>query len=179
MILLASGDVFKSELEMFLNYSENADMPAPQKKSVQPAKKAVRSPRNAALQAESFRATRAQHASETAQDYVEAIADLVEATGEARVVDLAARLGVSHATVIQTVKRLQRDGLATSEPYRSIFLTDEGRKIALEARHRHQIVVAVLKKMGVGEKSAEADAEGMEHHVSKETLRAFERFLGE
>jgi DtxR family transcriptional regulator, manganese transport regulator len=154
-------------------------MPVPQKKSVQTAKKSIRSPRNAALQAESFRATRAQHASETAQDYVEAIADLVDATGEARVVDLAARLGVSHATVIQTVKRLQRDGLATSEPYRSIFLTDEGKKMAVEARHRHQVVVAVLKKMGVSEKAAEADAEGLEHHVSKETLKAFERFLGQ
>jgi DtxR family manganese transport transcriptional regulator len=154
-------------------------MPVPQKKSAQVAKKNVRNPRNAALQAESFRTTRAQHASETAQDYVEAIADLVDATGEARVVDLAARLGVSHATVIQTVKRLQRDGLATSEPYRSIFLTDEGKKMALEARHRHQVVVAVLKKLGVSEKAAEADAEGLEHHVSKETLKAFERFLNQ
>lgn len=151
--------------------------PVPQKKSAEPTKKSVASPRNAALQAESFRATRAQHASETAQDYVEAIADLVETMGEARVVDLAARLGVSHATVIQTVKRLQRDGLVTSEPYRSIFLTDEGRIIAREARHRHQIVVAVLKKMGVSEKAAQTDAEGIEHHVSKETLRAFEKFL--
>lgn len=153
-------------------------MPVP-KKSAPLAKKTVCSPRNVALQAESFRTTRAQHASETAQDYVEAIADVVDATGEARVVDLAARLGVSHATVIQTVKRLQRDGLATSEPYRSIFLTDEGKKMALEARHRHQVVVAVLKKMGVSENIAETDAEGLEHHVSKETLKAFERFLGE
>jgi DtxR family manganese transport transcriptional regulator len=51
--------------------------------------------------------------------------------------------------------------------------------MAVEARHRHQVVVAVLKKMGVSEKAAEADAEGLEHHVSKETLKAFERFLGQ
>lgn len=135
--------------------------------------------RPAAVQAESMRTTREQHATETAQDYVEAISDLVSQTGEARVVDLAARLGVSHATVIQTVKRLQRDGLVTSEPYRSIFLTERGKLMAREAKHRHEITLAVLKKLGVGDAAAEADAEGMEHHVGKETLRAFERFLGE
>lgn len=99
--------------------------------------------------------------------------------GEARVVDLAAQLGVSHATVIQTVKRLQRDGLVTSEPYRSIFLTDIGRGMAKEAKHRHEVTVALLKKLGVGDETAEADAEGMEHHVSMETLKAFKHFLGE
>lgn len=134
-------------------------------------------PRTAAVQAESMRTTREQHATETAQDYVEAISDLVNQTGEARVVDLAARLGVSHATVIQTVKRLQRDGLATSEPYRAIFLTDTGKEMAREAKHRHEVTLAVLKKLGVADAAAEADAEGMEHHVGRETLRAFERFL--
>ncbi|MEX2381276.1 MAG: manganese-binding transcriptional regulator MntR [Opitutales bacterium] len=135
--------------------------------------------RTAAAQAKSMGTTRKQHAIETAQDYVEAISDLQAQRGEARVVDLAAQLGVSHATVIQTVKRLQRNGLVTSEPYRSIFLTDIGRGMAKEAKHRHEVTVALLKKLGVGDEAAEADAEGMEHHVSKETLKAFERFIGE
>jgi len=126
-----------------------------------------------------MKVTRQQHAIETAQDYLEAISDLIEQTGEARVVDLASRLGISHATVIQTVRRLQRDGFVTSEPYRSIFLTDDGRRIAKEARHRHAITVALLKKLGVSADVAEVDAEGMEHHVSKETLKAFEQFVGE
>ena len=104
--------------------------------------------------------------------------DLIEQTGEARVVDLASRLGISHATVIQTIRRLQRDGFVTSEPYRSIFLTDEGRSIAESARHRHAVTVALLKKLGVSADVAEVDAEGMEHHVSKETLKAFEKFVG-
>lgn len=125
-----------------------------------------------------MKVTRQQHATETAQDYLEAISDLIEQTGEARVVDLASRLGISHATVIQTIRRLQRDGFVTSEPYRSIFLTDEGRNIAKEARHRHAITVALLKKLGVSAEVAEVDAEGMEHHVSKETLKAFEQFVG-
>lgn len=133
--------------------------------------------RSAETQSKAIQATRQQHATETAQDYVEAIGDLIEQTGEARVVDLANRLGVSHATVIQTIRRLQRDGLVTSEPYRSIFLTDFGKKVAEEARHRHEVMVAVLVKLGVSLDTAQVDAEGMEHHISKETLKIFERYI--
>ncbi len=137
----------------------------------------VPSRRSAETQSKAIQTTRQQHATETAQDYVEAIGDLIEQTGEARVVDLASRLGVSHATVIQTIRRLQRDGLATSEPYRSIFLTDLGRKLAIEARHRHEVMVAVLTKLGVSLETAQVDAEGMEHHISKETLKVFEQYI--
>jgi len=125
------------------------------------------------------RRTRAQHAQERAQDYLEAIADLVEERGEARAVDLARSMGVTHVTVIRTIQRLQRDGLVTTEPYRSIFLTDEGRAIAERAKARHETVVAFLEKLGVTTNTARADAEGIEHHVSKETLDAMERFLAE
>ncbi len=127
--------------------------------------------------ARQHRRAREQSRSEVAQDYVEAIADLVEASGEARAVDVARQLGVSHVTVIHTVRRLQRDGLVTSRPYRSIFLTEEGRRLALESRHRHRVVNQFLEALGVPAKAARADAEGIEHHVSRETLAAFERFL--
>lgn len=110
-----------------------------------------------------------------AEDYVELISDLIEVNGEARAVDLAERFGVSHATVNKTLARLQRDGLVITRPYRSIFLTDQGTAMALESRRRHQIVVAFLKSIGVSASTAENDAEGMEHHVSDETLSAFER----
>ena len=86
------------------------------------------------------RRTRLQHAQERAQDYVEAIADLISSTGEARATDLARSLGVTHVTVIRTVQRLQREGLVTSLPYRSIFLTEAGRKLASKARSRHRTV---------------------------------------
>jgi DtxR family transcriptional regulator, manganese transport regulator len=123
------------------------------------------------------RRTRRQHAQERAQDYVEAIADLISAQGEARATDLARSLGVTHVTVIRTVQRLQRNGLVTSLPYRSIFLTEAGRKLASKARTRHRTVVAFLEALGISPAVARADAEGIEHHVSSETLTAFERFL--
>ena len=78
-----------------------------------------------------------------------------------------------------TVQRLQRNGLVTSLPYRSIFLTEAGRKLASKARSRHRTVVAFLEALGISSSVARADAEGIEHHVSPETLAAFERFLAE
>lgn len=128
-------------------------------------------------QVANFRQTRRARKTEIAEDYVELIAELVEATGEARAVDVARRLGVSHATVIKTIGRLQRDGLVVSRPYRAIFLTEEGRRLAEWSRRRHDVVVQFLLAIGVAAETAHADAEGIEHHVSEETLAAFERVI--
>jgi len=121
--------------------------------------------------------TRNEHAQETAQDYVEMIAKLIDETGEARVTDLARQLSVTHVTVNRTIQRLRRDGLVTALPYRSIFLTEAGQKLSDESRQRHEIVGAFLESLGVPAEIAQADAEGIEHHVSKETLKAFVRHL--
>jgi DtxR family manganese transport transcriptional regulator len=142
--------------------------PRPPRKGIRPS----------ALQAESLQHTRREHASETAEDYVEAIADLTVEHGEARVVDLARRLGVTHVTVTRTLGRLQREGYVSVQPRRAIFLTEGGRKLAESCRHRHQVVVAFLRSLGIPEKNAESDAEGIEHHVSPATLAAFAKHLG-
>ena len=130
-----------------------------------------------ARQARGFARVRAAHQSELAEDYVEMIDDLIAARGEARAADLAARFGVTPATVARAVQRLVRDGLVTSEPYRSLFLTEKGRALAAHARERHRVVRDFLVALGVGREAAEQDAEGIEHHISTETLEAFRRFL--
>jgi DtxR family manganese transport transcriptional regulator len=127
--------------------------------------------------AESFKRVREAHQTELAEDYVELIGDLISETGEARVVDLAERLGVSSATVNNSIQRLQRDGLVTTKPYRAIFLTERGQEMAVAARERHRLVVEVLLALGVDAATAEVDAEGIEHHVSEATLAAFRAFL--
>ena len=127
--------------------------------------------------AAAVRRTRGEHAQETAQDYVELIAELIAEAGEVRAIDLARRLGVTHVTVGRTIQRLQREGFVTTQPYRSIFLTAAGRRLAQESRRRHEIVVAFLRSLGVSETMAQSDAEGIEHHVSVETLRAFVKHL--
>ena len=120
-----------------------------------------------------FDRIRQAHQSEVAEDYVEMISDLIEETGEARTVDLAARFGVTSPTVNAIVRRLQRENLVETRPYRSIFLTEDGKALAESSRARHQIVRDFLVTIGVPETVAEEDAEGVEHHVSEQTLAVF------
>ena len=120
-----------------------------------------------------FDRIRRAHQSEVAEDYVEMISDLIEETGEARTVDLAARFGVTSPTVNAIIRRLQRENLVETRPYRSIFLTEAGKALAESSRARHQIVRDFLVTIGVPETIAEKDAEGVEHHVSEDTLVVF------
>ncbi len=128
-------------------------------------------------QAENLSQTRREHANEIAEDYVEAIRDLVAETGEARIVDLARRLGVTHVTVSRTIGRLQKAGFVTSRPYRAVFLTERGGNLAAACKTRHETVVAFLRSLGIPKNVSEMDAEGIEHHVSPETLDAFKTAL--
>jgi DtxR family transcriptional regulator, manganese transport regulator len=128
-------------------------------------------------QARRFGKTRSAQSVALFEDYVELIADLLATTGEARPTDVARRFGVSHATAIKTISRLKRAGLATGRPYRGVFLTEDGQKLAARVSARHRLVVDVLLALGVPKEAAEADAEGIEHHVSEATLKAFGQFL--
>lgn len=132
---------------------------------------------SAKLRSAAFKRVRADHQSELAADYVEMIADLIDERGEARCTDIALRLGVANATVVKTISRLQAAGLVSQEPYRAIFLTMEGWKQAEDGRRRHAVVEKFLVTLGVSPDIARHDAEGIEHHVSDETLRAMARFI--
>lgn len=120
---------------------------------------------------------RQDHAMENAEDYVELIQDLQQEIGAAHKSDIATRLGVSHVTVHKTINRLKSIGLVNAESYRAVSLTEEGKKLAEESRRRHQLVLHFLQHLGVPQAAAEEDAEGIEHHVSKDTLKAMRRFI--
>jgi DtxR family manganese transport transcriptional regulator len=130
-----------------------------------------------AIQVESFRQVRAARAQERVEDYVELIDDLLTDGGEARQVDIAARLGVAQPTVAKALVRLADAGYVVRRPYRGVFLTPEGQLLASQSRERHRMGEDFLKAIGVDEDSARRDAEGIEHHVSAATLEAFGRFL--
>jgi len=125
---------------------------------------------------EGFRQVREAHRRELIDDYVELISDLIREFGEARQVDMAARLGVSQPTVAKMLKRLATGGLVEQVPYRGVFLTPEGEKLAEESRERHHIVETFLLALGISPDTARRDAEGIEHHVSDETLAIFKKF---
>tara|TARA_S200000501_G_scaffold98849_1_gene92252 strand:+ start:538 stop:963 length:426 start_codon:yes stop_codon:yes gene_type:complete len=124
-----------------------------------------------------FSKIREAHQTELAEDYVEMIFDLIEHKGEARVVDLARRFGVSSATVNATIQRLKKEDLVNAEPHRSIFLTSKGNKLANSSLKRHDIVFRFLLSLGISEETALTDAEGIEHHVSQETLQTFKKLI--
>jgi DtxR family manganese transport transcriptional regulator len=124
-----------------------------------------------------FGAARTARSAALLEDYVELIDDLMNTEGEARAVDIARRLGVTHTTAVKSIARLKREGLATSRPYRGVFLTEAGQAMAERVRARHRLVVDLLLAVGVPPEAAESDAEGMEHYASEASLEAFARFL--
>ena len=119
---------------------------------------------------------RSQNKNEILEDYVEAIQEISEIKGDVKNADLAIHFSVSQATVNKNLKRLISYNLAKSEPYRSIFLTNEGKKLASISKQKHQIVYNFLVKLGVSKKIAQFVSEGIEHHVSEETLKLMKKF---
>ncbi|MDB4860457.1 manganese-binding transcriptional regulator MntR [Alphaproteobacteria bacterium] len=124
----------------------------------------------------SFKKVRDAHKTENTEDYLEIIADLLNTKGEARIVDIANKLDIAQATANKTIQRLQNQGFVKKEPYRSIFLTLKGQEVASVSKKRHIIVLTFLKNLGLDARTAEADAEGIEHHVSNKTLKKMEQF---
>ena len=127
----------------------------------------------ATSRSEPHKRTRRDHALETAEDYVEAVADILQERATCRVTDLARRFAVSHVTVNRIVERLQKAGLLETEPYQPIGLTSKGRRLAAKCKRRHETVYRFLRAIGIDATTAAIDAEGIEHHVSPTTLRRF------
>lgn len=132
---------------------------------------------DAERRAAAFRATREAHATEMAEDYAELIGDLTARYGEARLIDLAAHMGVSQPTAAKIVQRLKALGLVENRPYRALFLTEAGHALGEQSRARHRIVADFLLSLGIDPDTVAIDSEGMEHHVSDRTLEAMTRFI--
>ncbi|MFD1951558.1 manganese-binding transcriptional regulator MntR [Sphingomonas arantia] len=132
---------------------------------------------DAQRRAAAFQATREAHATEMIEDYAELIGDLTVQYGEARLIDLAAHMGVTQPTAAKIVQRLKTQGLVENRPYRALFLTEEGRALGARSRARHRVVSNFLLALGVDQDTVALDSEGMEHHVSDETLEAMRRFI--
>lgn len=131
------------------------------------------------IRSKPFIATRQHHLKEAAEDYTELIADLIESDGEARTCEVARHLGVSHVTALRTVRRLQKEGYVETSNQRPISLTPKGKKLASYSKRRHKILLDFLLSLGIPDEIAAIDVEGMEHHVSPETLQAIERQLND
>ena len=108
------------------------------------------------------------------EDYLERILELINSKGYARVVDIAAALEISQASVTNMVQRLDAEGLLKYEKYRGLLLTTAGETLAGNIAHRHQLLTDFLKLLGLDDRVIYHDVEGMEHYISPSTLRAIE-----
>lgn len=118
--------------------------------------------------------TSALGASTAVEDYLERILELINSKGYARVVDIAAGLKISQASVTNMVQRLDAEGLLKYEKYRGLVLTTAGETLARNITRRHQLLTDFFTLFGLDPQVIHHDVEGMEHHISPPTLRAIE-----
>ncbi|MEW6303969.1 MAG: transcriptional regulator MntR [Verrucomicrobiota bacterium] len=108
--------------------------------------------------------------SQSAEDYLERIHELIEEKGYARVVDIASSLKVKQASVTSMVQKLGEMGYLNYEKYRGLVLTDEGREIATKIQQRHATLSRFFSLFALDAETQRLDIEGIEHHLSPETL---------
>jgi len=113
-------------------------------------------------------------ASSAVEDYLEQILELISTKGYARVVDIADRLSISQASVTNMIQRLDAEGFLHYEKYRGLILTRAGEDLAKNITRRHRLLTEFLQLLGLAEATIYQDVEGMEHHLSPETVRAIE-----
>jgi Mn-dependent DtxR family transcriptional regulator len=109
--------------------------------------------------------------SQSAEDYLERIHELFEEKGYARVVDIASSLNVKQASVTSMVQKLDELGYLDYEKYRGLVLTDQGREIACRIRKRHETLDRFFSIMKLSAATRQKDIEGIEHHLSPDTLQ--------
>jgi Mn-dependent DtxR family transcriptional regulator len=113
------------------------------------------------------------------EDYLEQIHNLIEAKGYARVVEIAANLGISQASVTNMIQKLDAEGYLVYERYRGVVLTEAGRKIGQEIARRHEVLTRLLATFGLDAETVHKDVEGMEHHISRQTLEVLTLLMEE
>ena len=108
---------------------------------------------------------------ESAENYLETILMLKERQGQVRSIDIVNHLGYTKPSISVAMKRLRENGYIEMDHEGYISLTDSGMEVARRIYTRHKWLTKFLVKLGVNEKTAEADACKMEHDVSDETFR--------
>jgi Mn-dependent DtxR family transcriptional regulator len=115
--------------------------------------------------------------SEKAEDYLERIQELTDRQGFARVSDLAEELHLGKASVSSMILRLAKLGLVNNQRYRGFTLTTQGIKVAKTIRERHEVLTQFFEYLEVSPKVAQLDIEGIEHHLSPETVLKLKALL--
>lgn len=107
------------------------------------------------------------------EDYLEAIVTLGGSqTQSVRSVDIAAKMGVSKASVSKAVTSLKNSGMLEQPYYGDITLTDDGYAYGCAVLKRHEMLTRFLtEKVGLSKQVAEEEACQMEHAISDESFQ--------
>lgn len=108
--------------------------------------------------------------SQSAEDYLERIHELIEEKGYARVVDIASSLEVKQASVTSMVQKLGELGYLKYQKYRGLILTDKGLEVACGIQKRHETLTRFFSLLGLDADTQQRDIEGIEHHLSPATV---------
>ena len=108
--------------------------------------------------------------SQSAEDYLERIHELIQEKGYARVVDIASSLKVKQASVTSMVQKLGEAGYLNYEKYRGLILTEKGRAVARKIQQRHETLSRFFSILGLSAETQQHDIEGIEHHLSPDTV---------
>ncbi|HTI69005.1 MAG TPA: iron dependent repressor, metal binding and dimerization domain protein [Candidatus Limnocylindria bacterium] len=110
--------------------------------------------------------------SESTEDHLERIQELVDRHGYARVSDLAEELELSRSAVSNMVRRLATRGFVNYQRYRGFTLTESGRSVAAHIKDRHRTLSQFLEQLGIEEATIAEEVEDIEHHLRPQTLKA-------
>lgn len=108
--------------------------------------------------------------SQSAEDYLERIHELIREKGYARVVDIASSLAVKQASVTGMVQKLGELGYLNYEKYRGLVLTEKGLAVATKIKKRHETLSRFFSLLALDAEIQKHDIEGIEHHLSPETV---------
>lgn len=108
------------------------------------------------------------------EDYLEKIYKLIDEKGYARVSDIAEGLEVHPSSVTKMIQKLDKDHYLIYERYRGLVLTSKGKKMGKRLVDRHQLLESFLKLIGVQEENIYKDVEGIEHHLSWDSITCIE-----
>ncbi len=111
------------------------------------------------------------------EDFLEIIVELEDRNGEASVSDIASHLAISRPTVVRMLSKMAKDGWIEQVPYRPVKLCPKGREHAEWMRERHSILFQFLRNLGIEETTAHHETEGIEHHLSEDTVRQIEKMI--
>ncbi len=113
--------------------------------------------------------------STTEEDYLEAIHELIEDRGFATTGAVAEKVGVHPSTATRMLSKLDKQGLVEFVPYSNVTLSEMGETIGRRIQQRHQVLDEFLQLLGIDDDQIRNnDIEGLEHHLSEQTLRALE-----